>query len=99
MTIYLDNDFKCHLTDNGTMLAYETNAFDGKCAAYIEGFRIVPEGYTWTREDGKVFGGSYTMITPWKDMDTLETAQQAYEQAQMEAMAAYEEGVNRAYEQ
>ena len=28
-TIYIDSDFKCHLVDDGTMTAVETDFFDG----------------------------------------------------------------------
>lgn len=81
MTIYIDNDYKCHVTDDGTMTAVETDYFNGKCDAYIEGYRYVPEGQTWTREDGVEFGG--VMIAPWVDLRILEDAQRAYEQTQL----------------
>lgn len=77
MTIYLDSDFRCHLTDDGTRRAVETDAFDGKCASYIEGFRFVPAGETWTRPDGAVFAGE--MITAAEDYGRLEKAQAQYE--------------------
>ena len=76
-TIYIDFDFKCHLTDDGTMAAVETDFFDGKCDAYIYGFRFVPSGTTWTRADGAVFNGE--MIAPWKDYRELIGAQEQYE--------------------
>lgn len=79
-TIYLDSDYKCHLTDDGTMTAIETDAFDGKCAAYIEGYRFVPSGSTWEREDGVKFQGE--MVSPWKDWRELDKAQRTYEQEQ-----------------
>lgn len=80
MTIYIDNDYKCHVTDDGTMTAVETDAFDGKCETYIEGYRFVPEGETWTREDGEEFSGE--MISPWKLWDELDSAQRDYEREQ-----------------
>lgn len=76
-TVYLDSDFKCHVTDDGTMTAIETDKFDGKCDAYIEGTRYVPEGKSWTRSDGKVFHGE--MITLWKDSRILQAYQEQYE--------------------
>ena len=85
MKIYLDGDFKCHTSGDGTMIDVETDAFDGKCQAYIEGYRFVPSGYTWIRDDGTVFTGE--MIAPWKDWKELDAAQRAYEQQQL---AAYE---------
>lgn len=37
-TIYVDSNFKCHVADDGKMVAVETEYFDGKCDAYIEGY-------------------------------------------------------------
>ena len=78
MTIYIDNDYKCHTSDpEGTYTAVETTAFDGKCDAYIEGYRFVPAGAAWTRPDGVTFSGE--MIAPWKDWRELDDAQREYE--------------------
>lgn len=77
MTIYLDSDFRCHLTDDGTRRPTETSFFDGKCASYIEGFRFVPAGETWTRPDGAVFAGE--MITAAEDSRALVRAQEQFE--------------------
>ncbi len=81
MTIYIDNNYRCHVTDDGTLTAIETDAFDGKCTEYIEGYRYVPAGQTWTREDGEEFSGE--MIAPWKPWDELDNAQRAYEREQI----------------
>lgn len=90
MIIYVDSDFKCHVTnDAGTYKAVETDAFDGKCKAYIEGCRYVPAGESWTRPDGKVFHGE--MITPFKDSQFLETVQSLYEE--MKASSVKEERI------
>lgn len=78
MIIYLDFDFKCHVTNDGTMQEVETSFFDGKCATFIEGYRFVPVGSKWVREDGSVFDGE--MISPWKPHAELSAAQRAYEQ-------------------
>lgn len=96
MLIYIDNDFKCHVSDDGTMMEIETDYFDGKCAEYIEGYRFIPEGKCWQREDGVVFSGE--MVAPWKDIRDLRLAQLEYEsrmtQDQLTAYeAAYQEGV------
>ena len=87
-TIYLDSDFKCHLTDDGTMTAVETDFFDGICDTMLEGYRFVPSGETWTREDGFVFTGE--MIAPWKPWDDLDAAQRAYER---ELLSQYEQAL------
>lgn len=81
MTIYIDNDYKCHVADDGTMTAVETDAFDGKCAEYIEGYRFVPSGETWTREDGVEFAGE--MLSPWRPWAELDVAQREYEREQL----------------
>ena len=81
MTIYIDNDYKCHVADDGTMTAVETDAFDGKCAEYIEGYRLVPAGETWTRDDGALFSGE--MIAPWKPWNELDAVQRKYEREQI----------------
>ena len=76
-TIYLDSDFKCHLTNpNGTYREIETDFFDDKCTAFIEGYRYIPSGETWTRSDGTVFTGA--MITPCKDYSELAKIQSVY---------------------
>ena len=76
-TIYLDHEYMCHVTNNGTMTAVETDFFDGKCDTFIEGYRFVPKDGSWTRSDGIVFRGE--MITPWKDYKELDDAQREYE--------------------
>ena len=78
MKIYIDNDFKCHVSNpDGIYTAVETDFFDGKCPAYIEGYRYIPAGATWTRPDGVTFAGE--MIAPWRDWRTLDAAQREYE--------------------
>lgn len=106
-TIYIDSDFKCHVTDDGTMTAVETEFFDGRCDAFIEGYRFVPSGESWTREDGVVFQGE--MIAPWKDYAELDNAQREYERQLLKELQensipvadlenAYREGVDSVYD-
>ena len=79
MIVFIDSEFRCHVTNDDTMTYVDTEFFDGKCDTFIEGHRFVPSGESWTREDGKVFFGE--MIAPWKDWRDLEEAQRQYEQA------------------
>lgn len=100
--IYIDKDFKCHPFNDGTMTEIEADFFNGKCDEFIEGYRFVPAGESWTRTDGKIFNGE--MITPWKPYKELDIAQRAYEQEQYAILLAekhsyteaYAEGVNEA---
>lgn len=86
MTIYIDTNYKCHTAQSPGLTAIETTAFDGKCAAYIEGYRFVPAGASWVRSDGTVFRGE--MISPWKPWDELDAAQREYEREQYAAVTA-----------
>lgn len=86
--IYIDADCRCHVTGDGTLRAVETDFFDRKCDAYIEGFRFVPFGESWTRDDGTVFHGE--MIAPWRDFRELDEAQREYEK---QLLAEYAEAL------
>ena len=96
MTIYIDNDYKCHTSSGDGFTPVETDAFDSKCRQYIEGYRFVPAGETWTREDGQVFHGE--MIAPWRDYAILsefqEVAQEEQTKATEEIAAIVEEVYN-----
>ena len=84
MTIYIDSDCKCHTSPGDGLTAVETDAFEGKCSRYIEGYRFVPAGESWTREDGQVFTGE--MKSPWRDYAILAEMQALYEEEQAKAM-------------
>lgn len=91
-TIYIDSEFKCHVSDDGTMRSVETNVFDGKCDAFIEGYRFIPAGESWTRSDGVTFTGE--MVAPWMDYAELDAAQRAYEK---DLLAEYEALIDELY--
>lgn len=86
MKIYIDDEFKCHTQAADDRTAVETDFFDGMCAAYIEGYRFVPDGEIWTAADGTVYSGE--MITPWKPWAELDAAQRAYEREQVQSLTA-----------
>lgn len=68
-TIYLDSEFICHLSNDGTMREVQTDVFDGQPDEYIKGYRFIPEGETWTRADGVQFTG--LMVAPAKDYNHI----------------------------
>ena len=83
MKIYIDSEFKCHVAnDDAALREVETDFFDGKCDTFIEGYRFVPAGESWTRSDNVVFTGE--MIAPWKYYDELDAAQREYEKQLIE---------------
>lgn len=102
--IYIDSEFKCHTSNpdgafREVILSEKARAFfSDKCNIFIEGYRLKPEGETWIRADGRVFSGG-EMITPWKPYNELAAAQAQYEADLAEAAAAYQEGVDSAYDQ
>lgn len=81
MKVYIDSDYKCYVSPAEGLREIEAPEFDGFCAEYIEGMRLVPEGETWVREDGHVFHGR--MKSAWKNYDKLERAQFEYEIEQL----------------
>ena len=91
-TIYIDFEFKCHVTYDSTLNPVVTDFFDGKCSAFIEGYRFLPSGESWTRSDGVVFHGE--MISPWQPYTELAAAQAQYESDMAELQNAYREGVD-----
>lgn len=86
MLIYIDSDFKCHVSNTGNLQSVETSFFDGKCDKYIEGYRFVPDGQTWTRNDGVQFTGP--MVSPYKNYDILAAYQEQYEEIDTELQDA-----------
>ena len=86
MIIYIDEEFKCYTEDGSGRTKVESSFFDNKCQEFIEGYRFVPNGSTWTRGDGKEFRGE--MISPFKDLTSLIMAQLDYEMS--DAISALE---------
>ena len=88
--IYVDDDYKCHASNpNGTYREISTDIFDGMCDAYVEGYRYIPAGERWVRDDGVVFAGE--MVAPWKDWKELDAAQREYGREQL---AKYEQALS-----
>jgi len=77
MIIYIDKNFCCHAEPRKDYRVLDVPFFDDKCDEFINGFRYVPEGETWIRDDGVKFVGE--MITPAKSYMPLASAQKQYE--------------------
>lgn len=80
MEIFIDSDYKIHTKNAEGLRKIETSAFNGKCKQFIEGYRYIPKGDTWIRQDGNEFIGE--MSSPWKDYEQLRLAQESYEEAE-----------------
>lgn len=72
MTIYIDSAKKCHVSNDGTMQAVETDVFNGKCKEFIEGYCYV------------ICDNSAT-VYPWRDYVQLNAIQNAVDRTQAEA--------------
>lgn len=76
-TIYIDAEKKCHVVNDGNMMAFETDHFDGKCDVFVEGHCCVVN-------DNSV------VTYPWKNFNELDAAQRKYEQQKLKE---YEEAL------
>ena len=86
MKIYIDSDYKCHATPADGLTAVETDFFDGKAPGYIDGYRFIPAGHSWTGEDGTVYRGEAAFpVTDWEELDKI---QRVYEREQIPALTA-----------
>ena len=86
MTIYIDNDFRCFAEPGEGMEAVQTDFFDGKAPGYIDGYRFIPAGNSWTGEDGTVYLGEAAFpVTDWEALDKI---QREYEREQIPALTA-----------
>lgn len=82
MKIYIDFNYCCHTTNPDNIFKeIEIDFFNDKCDTFIEGYRFVPAGEAWTRNDGVVFNGE--MISPWKPYDELAAVQRKYKRAML----------------
>lgn len=79
MTIYIDKDFKCYATNDGTMRGFDVPFFDGKCREFIEGYRYIPAGETWDKDGGSSFRGE--AVFPRENSRKLSQLQMEYEAA------------------
>jgi hypothetical protein len=70
-TIYIDSDFQCYPTNDGTLRAIETDFFDGKCDTFVYGYRY---------DDSN----GYIQIYPCRPFSELDKVQREYEKQQLE---------------
>lgn len=70
MNVFVDNNYKCHVSNDGTFREIEEPFFYGKCQTFIEGYCY---------DDSK----GYAKIYPWKPYDELDAAQREHEREQL----------------
>lgn len=84
-TVYLDSDFMCHITRDGTMIEVQTDALNGFCDNAVELIRFVPQGTTYSRPDGRIIHGEFIQITDSAKVDAYQK-QYMEDQEKMEDM-------------
>lgn len=78
-TIYIEPDtYKCHTEEREGLIAVETDFFDGKCKKYVEGYRYIPSGQSWTDENGVQLDGEMFIVV--EDYNMLLALQAQYEE-------------------
>lgn len=84
MTIYIDKDFRCFAEPGEGLEAVQTDFFDGKAPGYIDGYRFIPAGNSWTGEDGTVYRGEAAFpVTDWEALDKI---QRVYERTHFQEL-------------
>ena len=83
MIVYIDNNYNCYASNDGTRREFETTFFEGKCPKYIEGFKYVPRGETYIDEEGRAFDGEMCIINA--NHLELQIAQLEYDLADADA--------------
>lgn len=58
-TIYLDSNYMCHISNNGTMQEVQTDIFDSMCEKAIECYRFIPEGQVWKKTETITLHGPF----------------------------------------
>lgn len=77
MKIYIDGNYCCHADAIAGGREIDVPFFDGKCTAFIEAYRFVPNGESWARADGVVFQGE--MLSVCGDLAAAKIKQEQYE--------------------
>ena len=75
-TIYLDENYMCHLENAEGRTAVETDVFDGSVDGAIPYYRYIPQGQTWTDTRGREYHGLFIQATDSDAIDRI--TQQAY---------------------
>lgn len=94
--LYIDKEFKLHTKSADNRTAVETDIFDGFCTEYIAGHIFVPDGMSHKKANGIAINGPF--IQPWENDEVLTAYQRQQEADLAAAAAAYQEGVNSAYD-
>lgn len=88
MTIFIDNEFRCHLEYKDGYREVNTTLFDSTLPEAVECFRYIPPGETWHNGSHSFLG---EMITPYLSSVKLAAMQSAVDRAHAQAQQAIDE--------
>lgn len=94
-TIYIDGNFICHADYADGRAAVETDALDNVCDAALVCYIYVPVDESYTKPNGNTVKGEFIQCFDTRVANML---QRQYKAQLAAAEAAYEEGVNTAYD-
>lgn len=75
--IYLDNNFMCHIINDGTMKQIQTNIFDNCCDDIIKLCRYIPENENYILPNSEILWGPFIQFTAPSSITNI--IQQQYE--------------------
>ena len=79
--VYIDSEFKVHVTNADGRTAIETDAFDGMSDLIIEYHIFVPPGEIHTKPNGITVHGEF--IQPFVSEKEMDAAQREYERQKL----------------
>lgn len=75
-TIYIDDDYMCHLEDAQGRTEIQTDVFDGTVDEAIQFYRYIPQGKEWADSKGRILHGLFVQATD--SAEIARVTQQAY---------------------
>lgn len=71
-TIYIDEEYMCHVENDGTMTAYELPYFDNMCDQVIESHMYIPQGETYEYKGQILIGEHIQAVFPSSVINTVQ---------------------------
>jgi hypothetical protein len=84
--IYLDDQYRCSVTNGENKTEIETDFFDGRCEEFIEGYCYIPKNEKWVNKNNIEFMGE--TIFPIADFNKIDSIQRSNERAALQMLGA-----------
>lgn len=70
-TIYIDNQYMCHLENAEGRTEVQTDVFDGVVDGAIPYYRYIPQGESYTDKKGRVLHGLFIQAIDSEEIDRI----------------------------